>query len=202
MGKKPCVVSAKLSDLKGEDYKIMSYVIYEGEFGDQISPFGRYLNLDVNDVINISEHTMKEIADKQAVNGMVTAFDHEYGMENYLFFFEGQKVDIDAAIDCGFGVMEITTGESKGTQFMFDHVSCEYSEEEWYEEDFLNRLCMYLLVTYPTYDNPEFEQYINTADGYMMFRLAIATSDGWLESRVWEVLGEKKRGELVEFHLD
>jgi hypothetical protein len=119
-----------------DDYTILSYRIED--LKKNMIPFLRFCNLNQED---FNKFSMKEIS--EYIKGRGLKYKALWKMCNYqsiekkIFKIKHLDVDINAAIDAGFGVLELHNGIYAGQKFMFVFDSLAH-------DDFNNRLGLYM----------------------------------------------------------
>jgi hypothetical protein len=116
--------------VEGDDYTILSYQI-EDLKRNKI-PFLRFCNLNQDDVKRFS---MEEIS--EYIKGKGLKYKALWKMCNYqsiekkIFKVKNLDVDINAAIDAGFGVLELHKGIYAGQKFMFGFGSLSDGDDDF-----------------------------------------------------------------------
>lgn len=181
--------------IEGVDYKIVSYSVMRNHF--TFLPFGRYFGIDYKNVKTFDQAEMEALAKSTNKPFDLICLSDQAEINEQIFEILGcqHEINIDVAVDCGFGVLEVIRGPLRGDRFLYD-VSGD-KEDDNYEEDFKIRVAMYLLVTEPAFDSRFLERYINENEWYT--DLMLAMSDGWLKKRIKGIFKNKKKGILLEF---
>jgi hypothetical protein len=173
------VIFAKNNDIvEGIDYEVISYIVFLE--GGEVTPFYRYMGIKESSVLYRTEETMEKIA--ETVNKPyehIVKLQSKKAVVEQLFKHEVSKVDVNTAMDCGFGVIKMLKGEHKGQLFMFDATveqsTLDYDE---YVLSFEMRLNMYLLVTEKTFINNALEEIFFSSDERHWCMSEIYTTDG------------------------
>lgn len=106
--------------VEGEDYTIVSYEIEDLKRNKV--PLLRFCNIDQEKMNEFNkEKIMKTITSKGIKYRALWKICNYPSISNKIFRIENYDVDIDAAIDANFGVLEFCKGKYMGQKFMFDH---------------------------------------------------------------------------------
>lgn len=138
-------IKINMGDLSQKhNYEVLSYGILREDGG--MSPFSRYTKLEILNVLDIRMETLEKILETMGMNYTAILYiSPDISKPKFVFKLEGKKVDIDTAIDLGFGVLRTQNGPFQGDLFMYD--ASGFDQDEFFEKDFYLRLGMYMLAT-------------------------------------------------------
>jgi hypothetical protein len=112
-------INEMMNLVEGDDYTILSFQIED--LKRKKIPFFRFCNLNQEDV---KEFSMEKVAEYIRGSGLkykaLWKICNYQSIEKKIFKVKHSDVDINAAVDVGFGVLELHKGDYAGQKFMFD----------------------------------------------------------------------------------
>jgi hypothetical protein len=174
------LLQAKFSGLvEGKDYEVLTFKVMNGNF-DEVA-FGRYYKKDVLKLVG--DKPIQELVKEHKTSREVSILPTKPLVDNAtVYLLEVNKtLNIDNAIDCGFGVIKMLTGEFEGNYFLYN--------SDIDEQNLPIMLDVYLQLSVKDYNNTSLKAMISTKLGRDMLRAIQSTDDTDLYTRLLNSFG-------------
>lgn len=171
---------------RGKDYEILTFTVTNLDM--QVIPFGRFFRKDILTYANMKNELPLDKVIKEKYEDYPNVFmihnTRPLKGDVTLFLLEEGMVDFNTAMDCGFGVIKMLTGEHENKYFLYN------SENE--AENIPLMLDVYLQLSVKDYENKSLHTMIITEFGRDLIKVLQYTDGVDLYSRLLTSFSNEK----------